>query len=350
MDGSTFILLLIVTILNWLPSLGNAEDSKASMYNNKMNSNIMFYSSRYEIGIHAHKYILAESSPVFKEMFESEPSVKYIREDVNEKSIAAFLRFIYKEKCPDNFETFLEVLGLAKKYEVVSFKTTCKLEFKVPWPAFKVIEKLLEANAEDMAEQWWPRIESRLDEIIASEYFLKINQRTLAAFLKRDTLCYPEIDLFHAVIKWCIHQCDVQGVRATTENVRNIIGDAIFQVRFLAISEEDFKRHVVGSKILSDDEVNAIIETMTSDTSNNKYHWALPERNKRAWYCKYFSTEQMRNEFVKTILLICFALVVVGFTAAAHLKTPPERRLEQHRKELQPSEHTDHKTTMGKKT
>ena len=132
----------------------------------------------------------------------------------------------------------------------------------------------------------------------------------MAAFLERDTLCYPEIDLFHAINKWCMYQCNVQRVRATGENCRNIIGDAIFGIRFLAISEEDFERHVVRSGILSDHEVNAIIETRISGTGNYKYLWALPERNKRAWYCKYFTIEQIKNYFW---LVLCTFFILVVF-------------------------------------
>ena len=148
-----FISLLIVTILNWVPSFDKAEDSKASMYNNpidsdfefysydEMDSDNIFYSRRYKVGFYAHKYILADSSPVFKKMFYGGPFLDYINEDVNKEIMAAFLGFIYKDECPNNTETFMKVLVLTRKYKVISFETTCKLEFKVPWPAFKVIEK-----------------------------------------------------------------------------------------------------------------------------------------------------------------------------------------------------------------
>ena len=352
MDGLTFASCLIVTISIWVSAFVDAKDSKAFLYNNERNSDIRFYPRGMEDnrreGIYAHKYILADSSPVFYEMFYGESGQKprndRIEENVKKDIIAAFLLYIYKEECPSDIETFLNVLGLAKKYQVQSFEVTCKhsLEFNTPWPAFKVIEKLLEANAEDMAEQWWPRIESRIDEIIASEYFLTINQRTLIAFLERDTLCYPEIDLFHAVIRWSKFQCKLRRICISEENQRNVLGDAIYRIRFLTMSEEDFENHVVTSGILTNNVVNAIIETKRSGTGNYKYNWALPERNKRAWYCKYFSVEQIKNGFLANFFVIILLVAApVFFHALPYFvkiyEEIQEVRLQQHTQQQQPS-------------
>lgn len=311
-----FVLLVTVTILRWISPYTHAKGTKASMYNNPQNSDIEFYSSQRwsDQVIYAHKSILAASSPVFNEMFYGESSRRYtseIFEESNQESIAAFLRFIYIDKCPKNFEIVLNVLQLINKYQVPSFETACKnsLEFNTPWPAFKVIEKLLEVEAKEMAEPWWTRIESRIDEVIVSEYFLKISQRTLIGFLERETLCYPEIDLFQAVIRWSKYQCQLQGMWVTEQNQRKVLGDSIFRIRFLSMTEENFKQHVVSSGILTDDEIHAIAETISvrsghSGTGNYKYIWALPARN-HAWYCKYFSVQQLKN----CAWSICVALI-----------------------------------------
>ena len=313
-----FVLLVTVTVLRWISPYTHAKDTKASMYNNPQNSDIQFHSSDLSQVIYAHKSILAASSPVFNEMFYGESSgrgrqryMSEISEDYDQESIAAFILFIYTDECPKNIETVLNVLQLIKKYQVRSFETSCKnsLEFDKPWPAFKVIEKLLEVEAKEMAEPWWTRIESRIDEVIASEYFLKISQRTLIAFLERETLCYPEIGLFQAVITWSIYQCGLQGMWVTEENQRKVLGDSIFRIRFLSMTVENVKQHVVSSGILTDDEIHAIVETISmrsghSGTGNYKYIWALPARN-HAWYCKYFSVQQLKE----CAWSICVALI-----------------------------------------
>jgi ssDNA-binding Zn-finger/Zn-ribbon topoisomerase 1 len=298
------------------------------MFNNPLMSDIIFYKSGsgtfWSQGVHAHKYILATSSPVFYTMFYGESTAweyrheDYIYEDFDEEIIAAFLSFLYKEECPKNIETVLKVLGLVKKYQVQSFETACKgsLEFNTPWPAFKVIEKFVEVDAEEMAEPWWARIESQLDEIIVSEYFLKINQRTLIAFLERDTLCYPEIDLFHAVVRWSKYQCRLQRMWVTVKNQRKVLGDSVFRIRFLSMTEEDFKRHVVPSGVLTDNEVSAIIETMRSGAGNYNYNWALPARSKRAWFCQFYSVEQLQN---RVIAIVLCALLLVAWAVFMHV-------------------------------
>ncbi|CAB4000861.1 BTB POZ domain-containing 2 [Paramuricea clavata] len=288
------------------------------MFNNPLMSDIIFWSEGR--GVYAHRYILATSSPVFYTMFYGESDIHndYIYDDFDEEIIAAFLSFLYKEVCPKYIETVLKVLALVKKYRVQSFETTCKssLEFNTPWPAFKVIEKFLEVDAEEMAEPWWTRIESQLDEIIVSEYFLKISQRTLIAFLERDTLCYPEIDLFHAVVRWSEYQCRLQRMWVTVENQRKVLGDSIFRIRFLSMTEGDFKRHVVPSGVLTDNEVSAIIETMRSGVGNYNYNWALPARSKRAWFCQFYSVEQLQN---RVMAIVLGALLLVACVVFMHV-------------------------------
>ena len=314
----------VVSNGEWQLTKATLLSRSSYMFNNPLMSDIIFY-KRFGIlwsqGVHAHKYILATSSPVFYKMFYGELASyygDYIYESFDEEIIAAFLSFLYKEECPKNIETVLKVLGLVKKYQVQSFETACKssLEFNTPWPAFKVIEKFVEVDAEEMAEPWWTRIESQLDEIIVSEYFLKINQRTLIAFLERDTLCYPEIDLFHAVVRWSKYQCGLKRMWVTVENQRKVLGDSVFRIRFLSMTEEDFKRHVVPSGVLTDNEVSAIIETMRSGAGNYNYNWALPARSKRAWFCQFYSVEQLQN---RVIAIVLGALLLVACAVFMHV-------------------------------
>ena len=301
-----------------LGKLRLAERS-SHMYNNPLMSNIQL-SNRHTFWpkyVYAHKYVLATSSPVFYEMLYGDLKLLYVSNPYiyvgfDEEIITVFLRFLYKEECSENIETVLKVLEMTKKYQVQSFQSVCKhrLVFITPWPAFKVIEKLLEVEAKEMAEPWWTRIESRIDEVIASEYFLNINQRTLTAFLERETLCYPEIDLFHAVLRWSEYQCKLKRFWINKENQRRVLGDSIFRIRFSSMTEGEFQSYVVSSGVLTVDEVQAIVETMRSGADNYNYVWALPPRADRAWYCQYFSVGQLKNMCIAIVL--GFLLLVFG--------------------------------------
>ena len=340
-----FFWLATVTILQSLSPCTRTEDTKASMYNNPHNSDIKFYTWSWKSQvIYAHKSILAASSPVFNKKFYGDSSgrgasVSYIYENYNLESIAAFLRYIYTEECPKNIEVVLNVLQMTKTYQVrPSFETACKnnLEATISWPAFKVIEKLLEVDAKEMAELWWPRIESRIDEVIASEYFLKINQRTLTAFLERETLCYPEIDLFHAVIKWSRYQCRLQGEWVTKKNQRKVLGDSIFRIRFLTMTEQQFQSNVVSSDVLTDDEVHTIVETMRFGHSGaGKYRqtWALPARNKRAWHCQYLTMQKLMDVLMRIFLMLLMSLAFI-----IYLRTVTDQRQGKEQEKVQEAE------------
>ena len=88
--------------------------------------------------------------------------------------------------------------------------------------------------------------------------------------------------------------------------MRGVLGGSIFRIRFLSLTEEVFKKHVVASGVLTDTEVIAIIETMKSGTGNHKYHWALPARNRRTWLCEYNFVEQLKNTiFFGGLITVC---------------------------------------------
>lgn len=103
-----------------LGKLTLAERS-SHMYNNPLMSDIQLSNQHtfWPKYVYAHKYILATSSPVFYELLYSEKLVApFIYVDFDEEIIAAFLRFLYKEECPENIEKVLKVLEMTKKYQV----------------------------------------------------------------------------------------------------------------------------------------------------------------------------------------------------------------------------------------
>jgi hypothetical protein len=49
------------------------------------------------------------------------------------------------------------------------------------------------------------------------------------------------------VLKWSNFQCSKRDIEATRENRRSVIGDAIYDLRFLAMNEKEFAQNVATS-------------------------------------------------------------------------------------------------------
>ena len=244
------------------------------MYNNPFMSDVKFTfgnskpSENPEV-FYAHKYVLSISSPVFYKMFygSTETVTKTIHlSDHKRDTLAAFLRFIYKDICPTDFEKDFEVLRLIVKYEISRFYTVCwdSLHNNIePEKAYKFLEKFLELKGEGLVEMCLGIIDVLAVDYFASEYFLNIEKGTLTILLNRDTLYCNEMDIFKAVVKWADRQCSNQNLKSTRENRRMVLGNAIYSIRFLLMNQTEFTSHVLPTDILDNDEIVDIMKTMS---------------------------------------------------------------------------------------
>ena len=222
---------------DWQLTKKTVLERNSHMFNNPLMSDIAFTCEESEGEsmrkcFHAHKYVLATSSPVFHTMFYGDLAEKNSvihLPDTDEETLEAFLRILYTDQCTTDVAIALKVIYLAKKYMIPSLAERC----------FEVVD----ANAY---------------EAINSDVFLSIDQETLKDILQRETLVIVgdgELKLFQAVLKWCDHQCSMKGLEATGPKKRAVLDDAIVHLRFLAMTLEEFANNVSTTGVLTDSEV-----------------------------------------------------------------------------------------------
>ncbi|XP_060580193.1 uncharacterized protein LOC132736985 [Ruditapes philippinarum] len=88
--------------------------------------------------------------------------------------------------------------------------------------------------------------------VLSAPGFIELSHATLLNILKRDELASEEIDLFKAAMKWAEHNC---GDSKSGQNMRDQLGEALFEIRFPNIPIEDFARVVTPSGILTNEEL-----------------------------------------------------------------------------------------------
>lgn len=74
--------------------------------------------------------------------------------------------------------------------------------------------------------------------------FLGIDLDTLCMVLTRETLRIREVQLYLAVIRWSAEQCNRKGLSVTSENQRQILGKALYLIRFPLMTVDEFAQHV----------------------------------------------------------------------------------------------------------
>lgn len=253
---------------DWQSMKETVRDRTAFMFNNPLMSDVKFVVSdseaiepdSTEIHIPVHKFVLAISSPVFYAMFYGEMAEKKKEielPDTNSASLLELLRFIYCDEVNLTSGNILGVMYLAKKYMVASLAQSCSSFLANSMNAKNVCEILMEARKfeeEDLERQCWELIVSNTRDCLATSSFQNLDHETVKRLLKQDTLTIDECTLFQAVLRWVKPRCS----EVTGPQMRSVLGDAIYDIRFPSMVQEEFAEHVVPLGILNDSEVVSI--------------------------------------------------------------------------------------------
>ena len=253
---------------DWQSSKKTVLQRNAYMFDNELMSDVSFTCGESRRIFHAHKYVLATSSAVFFAMFYGgiPPKEFPIRiEDAEEESFKEFLRFLYTDDCKITAENAIEVLYLAKKYLISSLaKKCCEIleESIKPENVFTVLEQAVQFDEKELEENSWNIVLTRTQECLNSEAFCDIGLDTLNALLKRESLAVTEVELFKAVLKWTDSECARQGINIEEDKTarRRVLGDSVYEIRFLAMSQEEFAIHVSRTGMVTETEVVGIFQ------------------------------------------------------------------------------------------
>jgi hypothetical protein len=240
------------------------------MFDNELMSDVSFTCGESSRIFHAHKYVLATSSAVFFAMFYgnlAEKESPICIPDAEEESFEEFLRFMYTDACKITAENAIVVMYLAKKYLVSSLAEKCCeiLEASIkPDNAFAVLKQAVQFNEKELEEKCWNIVSEKPRECINSEAFCSIGSSTLNAFLKKETLSITEMELFKAILKWVDKECERQGINIEHDKTarRRILGDSVYEIRFLAMSLENLVKYVSPTGILTDTEILSISQKL----------------------------------------------------------------------------------------
>ena len=272
--------------VDWQSTKTTVSERNQHMFNNSDMSDISFTCEGSDKIFYAHKYVLGTSSAVFHAMFYGDLAEKNSvihLSDTDEESFEEFLRFIYADECNLTTGNVISVMYLSKKYIVPSLTEFVKAKLIrdiTRESVLDILEQAIHFDEKDLETKCWQTIEWRANDIVGSANFVNIKQATLASLLKRNYLNVSEIDLFQAVLKWVDHQCSERGLELTTENRRSVIGDAVYDLRFIGLNQEEFAKHVSKSGLLTTDELVPIYEKINK-LESPLLKWKLPEREQQ---------------------------------------------------------------------
>ncbi|XP_055348229.1 BTB/POZ domain-containing protein 6-like [Paramacrobiotus metropolitanus] len=209
----------------------------------------------------AHKVILAARSSVFRTMLYGSLPEKCDAlidiPDIQPDAFANLFSFVYTDAVDSlSLENVFATMGCADKYDVPRLAEICA-DFVVsqlnPNNCLVILEQAL--YFDDTVQKCLDIMDSWSEAIMRSEHFMGIGQETLQMILQRDTLSVEENEIYVGVESWATAACSRNGMDPSAANRRQMLGSALFLVRFPLMTCSQLADGPGTSGLLSDAEL-----------------------------------------------------------------------------------------------
>ena len=234
------------------------------LLNNDLMSDIKFSVNGKRF--HAHKFVLSYASEVFYAMFngplaDDSEEIEVVDCETPEDFLE-FLSLIYRKSAKVTWENVHQLSYLRRKYMVMETRPFSNFIKSIVHTenCLDALDNSVELEEDDMVEECFNAIRRDIIVLVMTERFLQLKQPALKAILKQDMLNINELDLFLAVDKWCTYQVELKRSEGETMKKREVLGDALYHIRFPLIKIESFTRYCRPSKILTTKETVSLYD------------------------------------------------------------------------------------------
>ncbi|XP_048245028.1 BTB/POZ domain-containing protein 6-like isoform X3 [Haliotis rufescens] len=241
------------------------------MLNTEDLSDVTFRVGSEKQVVRAHRYVLVSRSCVFHAMFcgplaeKGEVTIPDIEADIFKE----FLRYVYTDKATINAETVTGLKYTSRKYSLDALYKLCETFLEKSLSEDNVCQILEECHGYgelDVEQKALEILTQGGKKVIQSPGFVKLCSDCMNKFVRSDVLYLKEEDVFDAVLSWTKERCREEGVSDTPENIRRLLGDMRFEIRFTSIPLEYLVKVVGPSGVLTDSERMRITDKTINTT------------------------------------------------------------------------------------
>ncbi|XP_060064975.1 BTB/POZ domain-containing protein 6-like [Ylistrum balloti] len=248
-------------------------------------SDVTFLVGENKIRIPAHKLVLFSRSPVFYAMFEGPLAEQgeITIPDISEQIFRLFLRYLYTDDTILTEDNVVMILCAARKYCVDILVSRCEEFLKKTLSTENVCHYLEQAHLfmiDSLTKSCLELIADSPTVVLQSAVFLDLCPSCVASVTGYNALNAVESDVYKTVIAWGKAECRRNDLEETPENIREVLGDILYTVRFLVMNCDLFEKEVSPDKILPADDIANI----------RKYHQQLESKDISA--CKLNNSER----------------------------------------------------------
>lgn len=125
----------------------------------------------------------------------------------------------------------------------------------------------------ELQMQCFDYIQENAQPVLASSDFENLSQQTLLRLLSSNDFGIAEEEIFKSAMRWAKTHCSMDGIEATAENMRNSLGEALYQIRFPLLDIGFFATFVTPAGILRSEEQIMLYQYLATkgSTEFNKF-------------------------------------------------------------------------------
>ncbi|VDD90832.1 unnamed protein product [Enterobius vermicularis] len=243
--------------------------------------------------IPAHSFILSVASAPFAAMFHSgfEHRSEISVPDVEPGAFKTLLRYLYTDEINLQPDNVISTLYVAKKY-LITYLYNAAIEFMdANLNAGSVCSLLMQRRLfeeDELMTRCWKVVDANAEKVLTSDGFTEIDHSLLLQILSRETLIVTERSVYEAAMKWAKAECKRRGLNPTASDFRNVLGSAMFSIRFPAMTISDFANESEKSNLLSCQEINDIFHFFLARNKPSLPFFSSPRKGLSLLVCSRF--------------------------------------------------------------
>lgn len=118
----------------------------------------------------------------------------------------------------------------------------------------QVLENALLYNEVNLKEKCMSLIFRSASDILKSKQFTQLTKDSLKTIIESDNLVVDESLIYESVIAWAEGECERQQLDVSDDNIKALVQEMIYLVRFPLMSAQYFADNVATRRILTDED------------------------------------------------------------------------------------------------
>ena len=188
-------------------------------------------------------------------------------------------RYIYTDQITLTADSVENVLYASKKYIITNLSKRCT-EFMEEHITTENLPQLLDQSLffdeTELKNKVLTKMKDDAAAVLASDEFLSLSTKALEEVLSLELRITTELEVFQAALKWAEGKCAKFKRSPEGPNLREVMGNSLFLIRFPTMTADEFTDSVVPKDILTTSEKSDVLQFITSRSNRLNKPRTLP--------------------------------------------------------------------------